>query len=342
MTQLTPIKGFTNTPVSRTICILITVIALSLSIFQLKHYFQLSVDPFLIEYSQYWRVLIYQFAVINESDYMLTIILWFHFKNLERFYGSRKYLSLTTIFALYNSLICVVLMSLGQLLINLFYFIIDTYILRNNTVPSFDYRDTVFNQIVPGPLGVLSSLYMCYGSYVPVSYHFKILLSNPFKGETTNDPSTTNNGNMELTLTNHFQIHIIYTLLLLNNGFASIIPCLVGIGIGKLYSEDLLPGAGTWLLPFPLVKLFISPRKSLNSLATYVNTGFRGGYRAVGSNDSNPSNLTQDNNNNAHNENEDDQEETLDEIRSNESQHEIRAETPVRPFGSQLLDTFRS
>ena len=31
-----------------------------------------------------------QLSVVNESDYLITVLLWFQFKVLERFYGSRS------------------------------------------------------------------------------------------------------------------------------------------------------------------------------------------------------------------------------------------------------------
>lgn len=118
MAQLTPIRGFSNTPISKAICIVSTLVALGLSIFQMKHYVRLSIDPYILEYEQYWRVLTYEMAVINESDYMLCVLLWFQYKNLERFYGSRKYVSLIVVFALYNSIVCFLVMGLGQLGVN--------------------------------------------------------------------------------------------------------------------------------------------------------------------------------------------------------------------------------
>lgn len=339
MTQLTPIRGFTNTPVSKIICILSTIFALTLSVLRWKYYVNLSIDPFIIEYNQYWRLITYQLSVINESDYLLCIILWFHYKNLERFYGSKKYLTLISIFALYNSLVCIISMSIGQLVVNLLYFAVDTYIFNrdNVNVPIFRYRDTIFNNVIPGPLGIISSLYICYGSYIPVSYHFKILLTSP-STEEDNDQSVEATGSKQITLTNHFQIHILYIMLLLNNDFKSIIPCLVGLFIGKLHTNELLPGSKSWLLPSPVFQLFINPRKYTYKLIASFRTRLRRGYTSINTTETSPSpEIATD----LHN-NEEDTEEAIDEIRSNESRNEIRAETPVRPLGSQFLDTFRT
>lgn len=341
MTQLTPIRGFTNTPVSKIICILSTILALTLSILRWKYYVNLSIDPFIIGYNQYWRLITYQLSVINESDYLLCIILWFHYKNLERFYGSKKYLTLISIFALYNSLVCLIVMSIGQLFINLIYFAIDSYIFNYNdgNIPIFNYRDTIFNSVIPGPLGIISSLYVCYGAYIPVSYHFKILLFGPLpESEEENDQSVEATGSKEITLTNHFQIHILYIMLLLNNDFKSIIPCLVGLFIGKLHTNELLPGSKSWLLPSPVFQLFVNPCRYTYNLIGSFRSRLRRGYHSINNNETSP---PPDTVADFHN-NEEDTEEAIDEIRSNESRNEIRAETPVRPLGSQFLDTFRT
>ncbi|KAK6201115.1 uncharacterized protein RJT21DRAFT_31705 [Scheffersomyces amazonensis] len=345
MGQISPIRGFTNTPVTKAICIITTILALTLSILQLKPYIKLAIDPYVIEYLQYWRILTYQISVINESDYLLVILLWFHFKNLERFYGSRKYFSIITLFALYNAAFCFIFMSLGQLSLYYIVYIVKSIIF--NIPPKDDqYQSLIFNEIIPGPLGILSSLYICYGTYVPVSYHFKVLLSNPTpeSDNTTNDDvvtpsSESTTSSKELTLTNHFPIHIIYTLLILNNGTRSIIPCLVGLFIGKIYIYELLPGSKNWLLSNIIFRFFISPNKSINHIIDSIYRRFgNNGYISLGSNE----NLPLENDTLSPNSTEqiDDAEEVLDENR-NEA-HEIRAETPVRPLGSQFLDTFRS
>lgn len=310
--------------------------------------------------------------MINESDYLLTIFLWFHFKPLERFYGSNKYLSLVFVLAAYNMVMTFLVMSLGQLLINFLNYVIMTVL----KFGSFNYFTTILNTVAPGPLGIVSSLYICYGKVIPISYQFKILLSNPSTTEAAtttttsssptspssdgNDPSydpssTSHAPSRELILTDHFQIHIIYTLLLFNNGFKSFLPCLIGIFIGKLYCADLLPGSKHWLLPSSLFKFFISPVNSTKRFVRFIHRtirniiGFNSGFGVgSGSRRYQPINQTiveddQDGENPENGDGDgdgDDREEIVDDIR-NTNDNEIRAETPVRPLASQFLDTFR-
>ena len=114
MAQLTPIRGFTNTPVTRSICMISTVVPIMLSVLAIKYVVKFAIDPYIIQYNQFWRVVTYQLSVVNESDYLITVLLWFQFKVLERFYGSRKYLSIITLFTVYNAVACLFIMSLGN------------------------------------------------------------------------------------------------------------------------------------------------------------------------------------------------------------------------------------
>lgn len=326
MAQLTPIRGFVNTPASRSICIVTTVAAVMISILQWKNYFRLILDPYLVDYNQYWRIAIYQLVLINESDYMLLLLLWFHYKTLERFYGTSRYISLIIIFALYNSLICIISMCLLQTVSYTLVFLAKTILFKQNEEPF--YKITIFNEIIPGPLGIISSLYIAYGNVIPVTYYAKILISNPFKTAASENDSDIESSNKVLTLSSHFQIHIIYTLLLLNNGFKSIIPCLIGILIGKLYVHELLPGSKTWILHPTLVSLIASPRRCLQSIDQRIRSRLSGGYSPVETSANNGSGSFMA----------DDAEEVDNE---HNEDNRIRAETPVRPLGSQFLDTFR-
>ncbi|ODV77055.1 uncharacterized protein CANTADRAFT_8214 [Suhomyces tanzawaensis NRRL Y-17324] len=330
MTQLTPIKGFVNTPVSKSICIAVTLLSLALSIFDLKPYVRLAIDPFIIEYSQYWRIITYQFSVVNESDFLLVMFLWFYFKNLERFYGPRKYLSTIVAFALYNSLVCFIFMTFGQLMVYFSTYLIKSVLFRS-VVPDFSYL-TIFNEVIPGPVGILSSLYVCYGTYIPTSYLFAILLRKP-TAEEAGQPRVWQDTlrSSELKLTNHFPIHIYYTLLLLNNGFKSVIPALLGLFIGKLHTYELLPGSKAWLIPNWVFQVFIAPLKASKKAIGAVGSRFGNQYRPVA--DDVPVTGAEPQ------ENGEEDDELLDE--STAQARQIRAETPVRPLGRQFLDTFR-
>ena len=345
MAQLTPIRGFTNTPTTKTICILSTIIPLTLSILSLKYVVKFAIDPYIIEYDQFWRLFVYQLSVINESDYLISVLLWFQYKVLERYYGSRKYLSIITLFYIYNSIVCLFIMSLGQLVIYYLIFSIKVFIFGSNP-EDIHYQLTFLNEITPGALGIISSLYVCFNTNIPVSYYFKILLKKPKDG---NELEESSSPSKELSLSNLFPVHILYTLLLLNNGLQSIIPCFVGLLIGKLYVYELLPGGSSWLIPNFIFQLVINPNRKFKAWIYLLKRRFSRYQRLNEDQENDVSNSSNNQRSTAGesvldesqlNEEPDDNDEILDEARQQESQ--IRAETPVRPLGSQFLDTFRS
>lgn len=316
MTQLTPIKGFNDTPVTRTICVVSTLAALLLSILTLKHYVHLELNPHIVEYAQYWRVLTYQLCCVNESDFALSTFLWFYFKNLERFYGSRKYLLIISVVYVANMIAVFLTMCLGQVAIHTV-----AYILRGFISPLIPaggpIGPTMFNSVTPGPLAMLSLLYVLYGKYIPVLYQFKIVLAVPWRLHASK----------QLTLTNHFPIHIVFTMFVLNNGVSLIMPCVIGLVVGTCYTQGLLVGKG-FVVPEWAFQLFIDPLRFLQPRPRARSPQTPQAARE------NPVELPE-------NDEPDRPEEVVEDGRQREST-EIRAETPVRPLGSQFLDNFRN
>lgn len=341
MPQITPIKGFTNTPVTRSVCVVSTVATLALLILALKQYLHLAVDPYIIQYSQYWRVATFQFAVVNESDYMLSTILWFHFKTLERFFGPRKYLLLVAVFALYNAAATFLVLSLAQLLV-VFLCAAGRMLLFHDPL-RLVYFDSVFNLVVPGPVGILALLYVCHGAYIPVLYHFKVLLRKPAGDADASGllaAGAVNSGTV-LTFTNHFQIHVVFLVYALNNGFQSLIPAAVGFLIGHLYTHDLLAGSKTWVLPSVVFRFFVAPGKVRRTTARDFRRRLQG-YRSVLQIPQvqlpEPTPEREDRPDGE----DEDREVAIDDIRHEDENAAARSTTPVRPLGRQFLDTFRA
>lgn len=367
MAQLTPIKGFTNTPVTRAICVLSTIVTILILILSIKPYFSLAIDPFIIQYSQYWRVATFQLSPMNESDFLICVVLWFEFKTLERFFGPKRYLLLIALFALFNAVVTFLVLSLGQLAIVGSWAMFRQLVMRLSLDTS--YFTTIFNAVTPGPLGIISLLYVCHSYYVPVTYLFKLLLQKPQDSE-AGDESTPSgsvesgagaesnsdsnsllagggtlgdsNGQpgliFDVTLTSHFQVQILFTLLLLNHGFSSIIPCLVGVLMGKLYVLDLLVGSKTWAIPSFVFQLFVSPSKARQTLSTAISRRWRG-YRAISENGASPPPTVMDDLviiDDA----EEDREMAIDDLRNQDADAAARSATPVRPLGRRFLDTF--
>ncbi|CAI4820151.1 CBM_collapsed_G0051710.mRNA.1.CDS.1 [Saccharomyces cerevisiae] len=92
--SMEPPVGLTAMPVTKLAMITTLVVPLVASIASYKHIFLLQYDPFLQTYHQYYRLLIFQFCAINESDTVILALIWYLFRHLERLLGSHKYLTL--------------------------------------------------------------------------------------------------------------------------------------------------------------------------------------------------------------------------------------------------------
>lgn len=320
MTQLTPIRGFTSTLVTRSIIIISTIIPILLSIVNVKYWVILSVVPYLTQYHQFWRIVTFQLSAINESDYLFIVIIFWYFKPLERFYGSHKYFLIISLLFVYNAITTIIVMGFGQLS-SAFVASLIKHLLFGNT--SEDFNITIFNEIISGPLPLLSSLYICYTKFIPVSYEFVIELTNPLIK--LDEQETVTPTSKRIILTNHFPVQIIYTLMFINNGFKSFIPCIIGLIVGKLYIYELLPKSRSWNVPKLVYELFINPVNVITKMNWPFTTSQ---YQPVPQSE-NPIVI--------------DQEETddQDDFAVNE-RNQIRAETPVRPLTGQFLDTFRN
>ncbi|OBA23865.1 hypothetical protein METBIDRAFT_114466 [Metschnikowia bicuspidata var. bicuspidata NRRL YB-4993] len=339
MPQITPIRGFTNTPVTKAVCTASIVFALALLVLVLKQYVNLTIDPFIVTYSQYWRVATFQFSVVNESDLILTIVLWFHFKTLERLFGPRKYFSLVTLLALYNAVGTFLTLCIGQLATVYFAAVARRFV--SGQPMQLVYYDTIFNSVVPGPLGILALLYICHGTYIPVLYRFKILLKRPVNTPGPSlgaDNGLLENGGKAITLTNHFQVHFVFTLLMLNHGFKSLLPVLVGVVIGLLYTKDLLLGSRSWVLPSMVFQLLVAPHKLPRTIRTLARRWQ--GYQRVAETEIEPLPTVADETVNQADE--DELEVAIDDLAHRLEVGGTRSTSPVRPLGRQFLDTFRT
>lgn len=267
MAQLTPIKGFQNAKVTRSLVIVGTLLPLILAILDLKYLVILNFD-YIYNYSQYWRVVLFQTSTINELTFLLVLILLFYFKVLERFYSSEKYFTIVLTLFIYNGLVLFIVITLFNIL-----------------------SPYQIHFLESGPLGLISSLFILYSHLIPTNYFFQLNL-----------------GTM-ITLSNHFPLQVIFSLLFFNNGIKSILPSSLGLIFGKLFLNDLLPYPKK-LIPNLVFELFTDP----------FNASFTRSSIPVSEN---PIVLEIDND-------------------EDDSEGQIRAETPVRPLAGQFIDTFRN
>lgn len=334
MPQITPIGGFTNTPVTLSVCVFSAVAAVVVLILALKHLVELELVPLLLVYGHWWRVLVFQLVAGTELDFLLATVLYFHFKVLERHFGLRRYLLVLGVFAFWNAVVTVAALYLGMVLLGL----LAKTVSWNFGLPLAFTKTNVFNTVAPGPLGILSLLFICYTKYIPALYHFKIILRNPGPDPDLAALETAPRQPLAITLNDQFAVAIPYLLLVFNHGLASFLPCVVGLLLGHLYTLDLLFFSGR-MVPHIVYQAFTRPLSLRWPSWSLVLSRWRG-YRSVSLFASpDPLSPPSDISRGASPRDNDDAEVALDEIGTSNAPP---SDTPVRPLGRQFLDTFRT
>ncbi|KAI9362475.1 hypothetical protein DFJ73DRAFT_812526 [Zopfochytrium polystomum] len=84
-------SGFYNAPVSKAIFITVGLNSLICAVLNARHSFHLQLFPHVVTHHQFWRLLTTHFVFSNSSEILFGSLLLYHFRLLERQWGSRKY-----------------------------------------------------------------------------------------------------------------------------------------------------------------------------------------------------------------------------------------------------------
>lgn len=57
----------------------------------IKHYAYILIDPHLLRYGQFWRLLTYQLCYTNSAEVLFAAMSLYNLRTVERMWGSRKY-----------------------------------------------------------------------------------------------------------------------------------------------------------------------------------------------------------------------------------------------------------
>ena len=352
MSLETPV-GLNDYPITRFCMISTAAIPLIAAVTDLKYIFLLYFNPFINEYKQYYRYLIFQWSCINESDVILLVLIWYNFRHLERLLGSYKYLSLLSLLWLYTTSI----VSFMNIMINAF-------------IPNlFGFK--IWNRLPSGPLPLILGLYHFYKQYTPKIYSFQILLFAPpirFWGKGNSNITIPNSESVErdeisnrkkisLTLSDQFVVDALMILYTLNNGVIGISVGFIGWILGVLIEKKIILGLDHWRIPFIGTILDNKSRSHQNTqieISTETGTTQEQDLMLGEENDSNVEDSPMDINNIITSNNEmslrpetsnfpsyDDRRangETNNQIEENDEQVE---DEPVRPLRQQFLDVFR-
>jgi hypothetical protein len=126
--------------------------------------------------------------------------------------GSRKFLSLVIVMAVYSALVTPAVLYLLYLL-----------------------PFGVFNSMSPGPTGALIGLTFFYYTLVPVVYRFQVT-------------PMTNNG-VEFDMSDKVFFYAVATQLALGNLSGSLVQSVIGWTVASLVQNELIPGKN-WRVPF--------------------------------------------------------------------------------------------
>ncbi|KAH3660541.1 hypothetical protein OGAPHI_007127 [Ogataea philodendri] len=225
--------GFLHLPISSVLTTWIIIVPLVVSILEWKPMFILSYDPFVSKWAQYWRFVLFQLQFQNESQVMLCVtLIVFSFKNLERVFGSIKYLRIVCLLFLYNMVAITLLTWSAYTLLGI-----------NIFVPA-------------GPFGMVFGLLYAHWKYTPILYKFELNFGGLIKIRSSNE-------DFKLVFTNDFLTSLLAFQLLISEGLiSSVIVSVVGYFIGSLLFNGLLPGLNARISLMELVYNKITAKKS--------------------------------------------------------------------------------
>ncbi|KAK4122836.1 hypothetical protein N657DRAFT_646586 [Parathielavia appendiculata] len=211
-----------STPVTRSLVLGTVGLSIAASLFDIKHYFYISVDTHLLQYRQTWRALIWQLCYTNSSEVLFAAMTLYSLRVVEQHWGSRKFASFVLVSGLLTSLITPVLL---------------TVILRPLSWGLFDF-------LPAGPTPIIFAILAQYHAMVPHIYQYKIVLS-------TGAPTGSDQDDVPaLIFSDKSTKYLMALQLALFQWPGSLLGAGIGWLVGYAWRSELLPGALTrWRVP---------------------------------------------------------------------------------------------
>ncbi|KAH9898684.1 hypothetical protein F4778DRAFT_742556 [Xylariomycetidae sp. FL2044] len=148
--------SFTNAPVTRSLVYGLIGMSIAVNLFDIKHYFYVLVDLHFWRHHQAWRALIYQLCYTNSSEVLFGAMALYTLREVERFWGSRKFATYVFVTATFTSILPPMILAL---------------VLRPLTWG-------VFNYLPAGPTPVIFAILAQYHAMVPHIYQYKLATSS--------------------------------------------------------------------------------------------------------------------------------------------------------------------
>ncbi|KAK0705064.1 hypothetical protein B0H67DRAFT_369595 [Lasiosphaeris hirsuta] len=222
--------SFTNAPVTRTLVLGLVTFSITASLFDVKHYFYISIGTHIWRYRQLWRIFTYQLCYTNSSEVLFSAMALYNMRAIEQLWGSRKYASFVVVTSLLTAVITPLLL---------------TVFLRPLSFGVFDF-------LPAGPTPILFAIVAQYHAIVPHTYKYKVALS-------TGAPATLESAG--LTFSDKSARYLIAFQVALFQWPGSLLGAAVGWVVGYLWRNEMLPGALTqWRVPGWVVGIRIQKR----------------------------------------------------------------------------------
>ncbi|KAI5821376.1 hypothetical protein BZA77DRAFT_299387 [Pyronema omphalodes] len=145
--------GFISTPITRSLLYALLSTSLLSSLTSIKPNFHLQVVPHLFPQHQFFRVLSFQSIYANSGELLFGLLLLYNLRQIERLFGSRKFLSLLLYTYAATSIITPTLLLTGWMA-----------------------TKGRWNYLPPGPTPLLFAILAQYHAAVPGTYKFSLLL----------------------------------------------------------------------------------------------------------------------------------------------------------------------
>ncbi|KAK9449201.1 uncharacterized protein V1518DRAFT_417392 [Limtongia smithiae] len=224
--------GFKNAPITKLYIIFTIGSSIITSIAGLKHYVILQLVPHIWGWGQWWRLIVWPFVYLNESEVLFASLLMYNLRVIERMLGSRKYASLLLLSYVFTLFLAPLLLIILKL------------------VPSYS-----ANYLPPGTTPIIFTVLALYHDMIPSVYKFKI---SPAPVSDIDPPPNTSRGfgsfsastiaNYSITLSDKIFVYVLASHLAFAQAPGSMICAVTGWYVGMLWTREVLPFR-SWRIP---------------------------------------------------------------------------------------------
>ncbi|KAK9478395.1 hypothetical protein V1514DRAFT_73232 [Lipomyces japonicus] len=250
MFAVTP-AGLQNAVVTKHLLIAVVTTAVVTTIVGIKHYVFLQLVPHVWSWHQWWRLIIWQFVYLNQSEVLFASLLIYNTRGIERLLGSRKFASMVILAHLFALVWAPVLLIVAKI------------------IPGY-----AANYLPPGPTPVIFAILALYHDLIPSVYKFRFTLSPPPSDD--DDGAGNESSPRAITLSDKVFVYALAAQLALSQLPGSLICALTGWIFGILWARDILPGKA-WRLPLPIWRLLVGELDVTDDLASVSSAIATGG-----------------------------------------------------------------